>query len=346
MLNRSVREAEFKALDTLVQNRWAIVLAGGEGKRLRSLTRRLGHDVPKQFCPLLDRETLLQLTLRRVALAIDPARTFTVVTRAHERFFVPLMAELSRTDPPRNPHHNLHHSLLVQPGNRGTAAAIAYAAFRLAEMDPAASVALFPSDHWFSDDIAVMRGVERAFAMVSEFRDLTVALGVAAPLPEAGYGWFELGAPILAESARLYEVRRFWEKPPAETTRAIWKAGAYRNTFILVARVGALLGLIMKTLPRLYAAFNSIKPVLGTMFEAQTIESLYRDLPRMEFSQRVLARSPEALAVLAVSNLEWSDLGDPQRILNLLKRIARTGQREQLASAIRAALHRRTRRAA
>jgi len=346
LFDRPIRERELKALDALVKNRWAIVLAGGEGKRLRSLTRRLGYDVPKQFCPLLDRETLLQLTLRRAALAIDPARTFTVVTRAHERFFVPLMAEPSQTDPSRSPYHNLHSNLLVQPDNRGTAAAIAYAAFRLAEIDPAASVALFPSDHWFSDDVAVMRSVERAFAMVSEFRDLTVALGVAAPRPEAGYGWFELGAPILDESARLYEVQGFWEKPPAGITRAIWKAGAYRNSFILVARVAALLGLILKTLPGLHAAFNGIKPVLGTMFEAQTVESLYRDLPRMEFSQRVLVRSPEALAVLAVDDLEWSDLGDPQRVLNLLKRIARTGQREQLASAIRAALHRRPRRAA
>ena len=75
-------------LDTQSQNRWAIVLAGGEGKRLRSLTRRLGYDVPKQFCPLLERETLLQLTLRRVALAIDPAQTVTVVTRSHARFFL------------------------------------------------------------------------------------------------------------------------------------------------------------------------------------------------------------------------------------------------------------------
>ena len=77
-------------LDTQAQNRWAIILAGGEGKRLRSLTRRLGYDVPKQFCPLLEQETLLQLTLRRVALAVDPAQTLTVVTRSHERFFSPI----------------------------------------------------------------------------------------------------------------------------------------------------------------------------------------------------------------------------------------------------------------
>jgi mannose-1-phosphate guanylyltransferase len=323
-------------LDTQAQNRWAIILAGGEGKRLRSLTRRLGYDVPKQLCPLLEQETLLQLTLRRVALAVDPARTLTVVTRSHERFFSTIMAQL--------PHRDLHN-LLIQPNNCGTATAIAYAAFRLAEMDPAASVAVFPSDHWFSDDVELMRNVERAFALVSEFQDLTVALGVAASRPEAGYGWFELGAPILNAEAQLFEVRRFWEKPAAETTRAIWNAGAHRNSFILVAKVSALLSLILKTLPRLHGAFHSVRPVLGTMFEGRTIESLYRDLPRMEFSQRVLARSPQSLAVLAVSNIEWSDLGDPQRVLNLLKRIAQTRQREQLASAIRV-LYRRTRGAA
>lgn len=338
---RVVRRSESATLDTQSQNRWAIVLAGGEGKRLRSLTRRLGYDVPKQFCPLLERETLLQLTLRRVALAIDPAQTVTVVTRSHARFFSPLMAPLTG----RDAHRNARQNLIVQPENRGTAIAIAYAAFRLAEMDPAASVAVFPSDHWFSDDVELMRNVERAFALVSEFQELTVALGIAAERPEPGYGWFELGAPILNEAAQLFEVRHFWEKPPAETTRAIWNAGAHRNGFILVSRVSALLSLILKTLPRLHGAFHSIKPVLGTMFEAQTIEALYRDLPRMEFSQRVLARAPQALAVLAVSNLQWSDLGDPQRVLGLLKRIAQTGQREQLANAIRA-LHRRTRRAA
>jgi hypothetical protein len=82
-----------------------------------------------------------------------------------------------------------------------------------------------------------------------------------------------------------------------------------------------------------------------TMFETRTIESLYRDLPPLEFSQRVMARAPQALAVLAVDNLEWSDLGEPRRVLSLLKRIERTGRREQLARAIR--IHyRRTRGAA
>jgi mannose-1-phosphate guanylyltransferase len=320
-------------LEARLQNRWAIVLAGGEGKRLRALTRTLGSDVPKQFCPLLDRETLLQLTLRRVALAVDPAQTLMVVTRSHERFFSPMVAEFPHCD------------LIVQPHNRGTATAIAYGAFRVAEIDPAASVAVFPSDHWFSDDTELMRNVGHAFALVSEFQELTVALGLAAERPEAGYGWFELGEPIVKEPAPLFAVRRFWEKPPAEITRAIWNGGAHRNSFILVAKVSALVSLVAKTLPRLHSVFHTVRPVVGTTFEGQMIESLYRDLPLLEFSQRVLARSPQSVAVLPVSKIEWSDLGEPRRVLGLLKRIERTDQREKLAGAIRA-LGRRSRGAA
>jgi mannose-1-phosphate guanylyltransferase len=47
----------------------AIILAGGDGVRLRPLTRRLaGDDRPKQFCALLGGETLLEQTRRRRAV--------------------------------------------------------------------------------------------------------------------------------------------------------------------------------------------------------------------------------------------------------------------------------------
>jgi len=49
----------------------AIILAGGDGTRLRSLTRRLaGDDRPKQFCHLLSDRSLLTETRRRVGRLI------------------------------------------------------------------------------------------------------------------------------------------------------------------------------------------------------------------------------------------------------------------------------------
>jgi hypothetical protein len=49
-------------------DRLAIILAGGDGMRLRPLTRRIaGDERPKQFCRFVDGETLLDRTCTRVA---------------------------------------------------------------------------------------------------------------------------------------------------------------------------------------------------------------------------------------------------------------------------------------
>src|SRR5689334_6928761 len=73
----------------------AAILAGGEGLRLRPLTRRItGQDTPKHFCPIIGTNGLLEQTCR--ALAFSERATVTVLTRGHQRFYEPLMAGMPR----------------------------------------------------------------------------------------------------------------------------------------------------------------------------------------------------------------------------------------------------------
>lgn len=67
---------------------WGVVLAGGEGVRLRALARQIcGDERPKQYLPLFGDRTLLRETLDRVALAIPPARTAVVTLCHHAGYF-------------------------------------------------------------------------------------------------------------------------------------------------------------------------------------------------------------------------------------------------------------------
>lgn len=121
--------------------RLAVILAGGDGTRLKSLTRTIsGDERPKQFCPILPGQTLLEKTEERVALRISPENIFYSLTHQHERFYRPLLAKVRRD------------ALIIQSENKGTAPAILYSLLRLAKNNPTATVAFFPSDHYFSDD--------------------------------------------------------------------------------------------------------------------------------------------------------------------------------------------------
>ena len=118
------------------EHEWAVILAGGDGTRLKSLTRKIaGDERPKQFCSLLGRRTLLEDTQERTALELDPERTLYVVNRMHESYYAPILGDEPAA------------KLVIQPRNRGTAPAILYSLLRIVALDPNAVVALFPSDH-------------------------------------------------------------------------------------------------------------------------------------------------------------------------------------------------------
>jgi mannose-1-phosphate guanylyltransferase len=284
--------------------RWGIILAGGEGTRLRALTRRIsGDERPKQFCPLLEGETLIDQTRRRVALTVEPDRTLLVVTRHHELFYAPLLADVPSG------------RLVVQPRSRGTAPAILFGLLRVAEAGPLDAVALFPSDHYVSDDARFMAHVEAAFAAVHARPDLIILLGIEPDSPEVQYGWIEPGDPVFTRDGNaVYRVRRFWEKPPIAVAETLLARGCLWNSFVMVARVPALLGLFRHAAPDLYGAFMAARPRRSANGESDGMRSLYAALGPTDFSESVLGSRPANLAVVPVRGVSWSDWGEPDRV--------------------------------
>ena len=292
-------------------DRWAIILAGGDGTRLRPLTRAIaGDERPKQFCAVLGSETLLDQTRSRVALSVAPARTLFVLTRAHEPFYDPLLGGAAR------------EQLVVQPRNAGTAPAILYSLLRLSKSSPSSAVALFPSDHFFSDDAAFMSHVDTAFEAARDREDLIVLLGIEPEGPEGEYGWIEPAAPVSAEGPdSLRGVRRFWEKPTREFAGRLLERGCLWNSFVMVGRVAAFLRMISSTVPEIYRQIDADLPAISTPQEERAVGALYSLLLDTNFSHRVLAASPQSLAVLRVGGVSWSDLGKPGRVMSVMAEV-------------------------
>lgn len=298
--------------------RWAIILAGGDGTRLRSMTRAItGDNRPKQFVPVIGGMTLLDQTRRRVARSVARDRTLLVVTEKHRRFYQPLTKTIS----PR--------LLLEQPQNKGTAPAILYPLMRLAAKSPEAIVALFPSDHYFADDEEFMSHIDAAFDIV-ELQPATVTLlGITATSPETEYGWIEPQRSILGRAKRsVTRVSRFWEKPNAKLAASLMERGCLWNSFVMVGRVDALLKMTRAALPELYSDFTAIAATFESAAERKAVRALYNRIKDSNFSHQVLAVRPQDLAVMRVEDVGWSDLGEPTRVLSTL---ARLGVQSELA---------------
>jgi mannose-1-phosphate guanylyltransferase len=298
--------------------RWGIILAGGDGTRLRSMTRAIaGDDRPKQFCPVINDRTLLDQTRDRVALSVPTYRTLIVVTETHQRYYEPLSTTLSKD------------LLVVQPNNRGTAPAILYALMRVAKKSPKAIVGLFPSDHFFADDEAFMSHVDAAYNAVQERPETVTLLGITPEAPEVEYGWIEPQTSVLSNlPGSITRVRRFWEKPAATVAQSLMERGCLWNSFVMVGRVDSLLKMTRQALGELYASFVEVVPTFGTPTERSAIRELYTKILETNFSHKVLAMRPSDLAVMRVGEVGWSDLGEPARVLSTLARI---GVRSELA---------------
>lgn len=291
--------------------RWAVILAGGDGTRLQSLTRTIsGDDRPKQFCPIIGGRTLLDQTRHRVALSVPAEQTLTIVTETHERFYKPLLKS------------TLKNRLLVQPVNKGTAPAILLSLLRVAQLSPNATVAFFPSDHFFVDDDEFMSHIDTAFSALETESSLITLLGIKPDGAEVEYGWIEPETSLLGSLPRsITRVKRFWEKPPLNMARRLMRQGSLWNSFVMVGRVDAFLKMTERALPELYEAFAAVAPSLGTNSENQALHDLYTTLSSSNFSHEVLAACPEDLTVMRVSDVGWSDLGEPRRVFSTLQRI-------------------------
>jgi mannose-1-phosphate guanylyltransferase len=306
----------------IVSRQWAVILAGGDGVRLRPLTRRIaGDERPKQFCPLVAADTLLTETRRRAALSVPSHRTLIVVNRAHERFYAPQLADVHT------------RALVAQPENRGTAPAVLYALLTLAKRQATGDTVTFlPSDHFVSDDALFMRHVAAASEGVARRPDLVTLLGVKPDRAESGYGWIEPGAAVAGTT--LQGVRGFCEKPVPAEADLLRARGWLWNTFVMVGRVATLITLIRVSAPDLWRSFSAVSSTLGTIGETATLERLYCGLPSLDFSRQVLTARPDRLAVLPVCGVHWSDLGDPARVLTTRRLLLESSKNQPMPAPI------------
>lgn len=298
---------------------WALVLAAGEGSRLRSLTTANGVAVPKQFCSLDGGPSLLQEALLRAeAVAVRP-RVCAVVAPQHRTFWGQPLGLLPEAN------------VIEQPLNRGTALGILLPLLRLERRDPRARLLLLPSDHHVRDEEALARSLRGAMRQAAVDEDRIVLLGVEPDSADPELGYVLPGDEL---GHGLHEIERFVEKPPAAVARTLIERGAAWNSFIVAGSLHALLGLFERRFAPIVESMREAIESDARHREGAALDSLYARLPEIDFSRHVLEGQEQCLRMLAAPACGWSDLGTPQRVADALRRLkaARRPRRPLLAA--------------
>jgi mannose-1-phosphate guanylyltransferase len=280
-------------------NLWAIVLAGGEGRRLAPLTERLyGFALPKQFAVLDGHRSLLQRTVDRLLPIVSPERLVVVVPRTHERVGRDQLAQWPWAH------------VVVQPRNLGTGPGICC-------LWPTCSSEIrAPSSAWLPRTITSPTRRPRAARSGrrgTPAEELPIALvGARATRAETEYGWIEPGEVMRG----CLTARAFVEKPGAERAARLLASGALWNTFLFVARARALWDRSARRMPVHASAIRGCAPVASKEKRAD-LRAAYSRLSACNFSCDILEREPE-VALVVLEDSGWSDLGSPERVREAL----------------------------
>jgi len=289
---------------------WALVLAAGEGTRLRALTLApSGTTVPKQFCSLYDGPSLLQEALFR-ALAVAPeSQTCAVVAQQHRRWWEGALRSL----PAQN--------VIVQPQNRGTGIGILLPLLEILARDVEARLVLLPSDHHVRDENLLTCAIGDALEQLGwrERESLLLGLRPEEPDPELGYI-----VPGTSDGRGALTVMRFVEKPSPMMARELIAAGGLWNAFIVVSTGLALLDLFLARVPEIVQAMRRARDRDEAAHSSgAALAGLYEQLPVVDFSRDILAGQEGALRALPVPPCGWTDLGTPKRVAEALSRCPR-----------------------
>lgn len=266
---------------------YAVILAGGAGRRLWPLSRETR---PKQLLPLIHGKSLLQLAVERLQQGFAPERIM-IATGAE-------YADQIKEAVPSLPVENI----IGEPTGRDTANAVGLAAAVIARRDPDAVMAVFTADHIIRPAERFNASVAKAVKVVEQNPDALVTFGIKPSWPHTGLGYIQRGEKV-ADS--VYEVEAFKEKPDHHRARRYVESGEYYwNSGMFVWQVSTILDALKSYLPdsaeKLIAAAES--PDLTA-----ALREVYPTLEKISIDFAVMEKSPNVMVVEL--DCDWLDVG-------------------------------------
>ena len=275
-----------------------VILVGGSGKRLWPLSR---ESMPKQFVPLIGKQSTFQQTLQRVADRTLFARPV-IATNESYRF----MAEQQAKE------IGVEIEILVEPTRRDSGPAMAAAA-AYTKSEGAKAVLVLASDHLVIGGPEFLAACREGLAAVE--KGGIVTFGIPPTEPKTDYGYIRPGTEKIGP---VFKVVAFVEKPDARTALRYIAEGLLWNSGNFMFPPALLLSEMARFEPEMAAAAE--EAVAKATRKGSTVfldAEAFGKAPAKSIDYAVMERTDKAWVVPA--RFRWSDLGTWDALLDVGK---------------------------
>lgn len=273
-----------------MKDTYVLIMAGGVGSRFWPKSR---NHFPKQFIDILGiGKSLLQLTHERF-LNICPAENIYILSNEQ---YTGLIKEQLPSLPAEN--------IISEPSRNNTAPCIAYASFKIANLNPNANIVVAPSDHLILKEDVFLDKIKEALTY-TEQNDALVTLGISPSRPDTGYGYINY-EPQAANG--VHKVSRFLEKPNLEKAREFLASGDYLwNAGIFIWKVQNILNALKTYSDEIYTLFLKGGEYYNTPQEVDFINENYPLSPNISIDYAIMEKADNVFTI--PGEFGWSDLG-------------------------------------
>lgn len=276
-------------------NTYALILAGGSGRRFWPLSR---DNRPKQMLTLFGEKTLLEQALSRLDGLVAPSNILILTNVEQEDQVREIIGDRL---PPEN--------IVAEPAKRDTGPAIALGVGWVAARNADATMLVVPADQLIQDREAFRQCMSAAIEVAERSRSL-VTVGIRPTWACPSYGYIERGRRAVisgfdSERAAVYEVEKFREKPDAELAEQFLARGNFSwNAGIFIWTIPAVLMQLSLHCPELAKFAGEVRQ--SRDFEA-TIRGQFAKLHQISIDYALMEKAERVLNVEAT--FDWDDLG-------------------------------------
>ncbi len=300
---------------------YAVIMAGGTGKRLWPLSR---EKRPKQVLRLLDGQTLLRRCFERLRSMFD-IRNIIVLTNAG-------YADVVREDV----SELLYDNVIAEPAVRDTAGAIGLVSTVLAKHDPDATMAVVTADQVIEPVEVLQQALEDALTFVKGNPDDMIVFGIRPTFPSTLLGYVECARRRSYPGCKnkIFAVERFKEKPDQKTAKKYIDTGRYFwNSGMFVWKARTILGNLAKFLPESTEPLTRIRAAWDGPRQEQILDEWFVKLPKISIDFAVMEKAERVNAIEL--DCRWLDMGSFAALADIIssdqnKNVVVAGQSELL----------------